>query len=126
MIPVADLHISGREKKMLQLFRKLNREQQESVQAFAEFLLSRTEDNDAVQEEIPEPQPIPRPEEESVVKAIKRLTATYPMIDRQSILNQTSALMAQHIMQGRAAAEVIDELEVIFRTHYEKLLSRDD
>ncbi|HID82844.1 MAG TPA: Crp/Fnr family transcriptional regulator [Chromatiales bacterium] len=126
MIPVSNLNFSGKEKKLLQQFRKLNEQQQKTLQEFAEFLASREEDSEEAPPEISEPVVIPRPKEESVVKAIKRLTATYPMLEKQKVLNQTSSLMAQHIMQGRAAVDVIDELEIIFKTHYEKLKSADD
>jgi hypothetical protein len=57
-----------------------------------------------------------------VVKAIKRLSESYFMLDKDHMINETSALMAQHIMQGRAAAEVIDELEAVFSRHYQKRL----
>jgi hypothetical protein len=33
--------------------------------------------------------------------------------------------MTQHIMQGRDAVEVIDELEVMFRTRYETIYAKD-
>jgi len=126
MIPVSNLNLSGKEKKLIRLFRKLNEQQQINLQEFAEFLASRDENMEDTPATISKPEAIPRPQEESVVKAIKRLTATYPMMEKEKILHQTSSLMAQHIMQGRAAAEVIDELEVIFKTHYETLLNTDD
>lgn len=53
-----------------------------------------------------------------MIKAIKRLRETYPMIDRAKLLNETSALMNQHLIHGRAATEIIDELEALFRRHY--------
>ena len=56
-----------------------------------------------------------------MVVAIKRLRATYPMLDPAKLLNETHDLMTQHVMQGRKAAEVIDELEVLFRRYYEQL-----
>lgn len=68
-----------------------------------------------------EPVPIPRPSEESVVKAIQRLTKTYPMLEKNKLLNETSSYMAQHMLQGRPAAEVIDELEALFAAHYQRL-----
>ena len=67
-----------------------------------------------------QPQPIPRPESETVVGAIKRLSATFPMLDRAKLLNETSVLVTQHVMRGRDATEVIEELEVLFRRHYEE------
>ena len=126
MIPVNNLNLSGKEKKLLRQFRKLEAQQQLMMLEFAAFLQSRTVEENKVPEPLPEPLDIPRPAEESVVKAIKRLTATYPMLAKDKILNQTSSLMAQHIMQGRAAMDVIDELEEIFKSHYMALLESDD
>ena len=125
MIPVGNMNISAKEKKLLREFRKLDKQQQQSLQEFAEFLASRSNTDEHAPVEVQVPESIPRPKEESVVKAIKRLSATYPMLEKDKILNQTSSLMAQHIMQGREAVEVIDELEVIFKTHYEKLKETD-
>jgi hypothetical protein len=71
------------------------------------------------------PQPEARPEGESVVMAIKRLTRTYPMIDRRKLMGPTSLLMSQHALQGRAATEVIDELEVVFERHYRETAGRE-
>ena len=68
-----------------------------------------------------EPKEIPRPREESVVAAIRRLSETYYMIDKSVLLSETSGLMSAHIMQGRPAEAVIDELEALFSNHYEKL-----
>lgn len=64
------------------------------------------------------PLDIPRPEKETVVAAIRRLTDSFPMLDRATLLSETSGLMAQHIVHGRNATEVIDELESLFRRHY--------
>lgn len=89
-----------------------------TVLSFAEFLKGRREQETVA---IPLPRPLPRPAEESVVAAIKRLSASYPMLDRTSMLNDTSTLMAQHVLQGRAASEVIDELEQVFYAKYERL-----
>lgn len=107
------------DKRLRQIFERLDPQRRETLLEFAEFLDSRTETPPA---EIPEPEAIPRPEDESVVAAIKRLSASYPMLDRAKILHQTSGLMAQHVMQGRAAAEVIDELEVVFERHYRAMV----
>lgn len=62
--------------------------------------------------------PEPRPAEESVALAICRLTRSYPMVDRRRLMGPASVLLAQHALQGRAAAEVIDELELVFERHY--------
>lgn len=85
--------------------------------AFIEFLSTRKKV--ARPERVPTPAPIPRPAEESVVKAIQRLRATYPMLEAAKLLNDTSGFMAQHVMQGRPAEAVIDDLEAAFAQQYQ-------
>jgi hypothetical protein len=106
------------ERKLLKAYRALGEGRRAGLLDYAEFLVSRESGVEAVAISA-EPLDIPRPAEESVVKAIKRLRATYPMVDRSVILNDTSALMTQHLMHKRPAVEIIDELEVLFRRHYE-------
>jgi hypothetical protein len=110
--------MSGEGKKLLRLFRELSPARQAALLEYAEFLAGRdaTEGLNAVSQE---PVPIPRPEQESVVKAIQRLMASYPMLDRNKLLHETSAQMTRHVMQGIPAVKVIDELELIFLRQYE-------
>jgi hypothetical protein len=75
-------------------------------------------------EPIPEPTPRPRPERESVIAAIRRLALTYPMLDRDPMLHQTAALMSAHVLHGRTAAAVIDELEALFLRQYQDACAR--
>ena len=103
--------------RLQQVIDRLPEISRQSLLDFAEYL--------AQQADIPTPtlqvpQDIARPDQESVVAAMKRLRETYPMIDHSKMLHEASGLMAQHLMQGRPAAEVIDDLEQIFRRHYEK------
>ena len=70
---------------------------------------------------IPEPEQIERPQEETIVGCLKRLAKTYPMLDKKVMLKATSDLVATNLMKGGDTVEVIDELERIFRTHYEQL-----
>ncbi len=87
--------------------------------SFVQFLLEKArQDGRLVVEE--EPLVIPRPKEERVVAAIKRLSAAFPMIKKDTMLNETASLMTAHMIQGRAAVEVIDELEVLFQVRYEE------
>ncbi len=103
------------ERRLLRLFRALPATQQTGLLDYAEFLASR----DHRQPDLPlTPVEIPRPAEESVIKAIKRLKQTYPMLDSNALLHETSGLMAQHVVHKRPAAEVIDELEALFRRLY--------
>ena len=107
------------EKRLLELFGRLARERQETLIAFAEFLVSRTtSDNNTAPTE---PLRIERPAQETVVMAIKRLTRTYPMLDRRKLMAETSAFMAEYALKRRAAAEVIDELEMAFARHYKQM-----
>lgn len=116
------------ETRLLELFVALTPTDRESLLAFAEFLQTRSLSIGSVgnlaippkkKVERPKPLDIPRPEKEAVVAALKRLTTTYPMLDKSKLLNDTSGLVTQHIMQGRPHVEVIDELEAIFIRHYQ-------
>ncbi len=119
------------QKRLIEIVQQLPAAQAEALREFAEFLLmrhaaaGREEGKTISAAEIPAPVEIPRPAEETVVKAVKRLRATYPMLDARKLLNQTSELMTQHMVQGREAVEVIEELEVLFRTHYERMVANN-
>lgn len=106
-------------KNLLDLYSKLPEQDQKTLVNLAEFLVARCGNQKPAT--IPEPEKIPRSHDESVVKAIKRLSATYFMLDKSAVLNEVSSLMAQHVMQGRPATQVIDELEDLFKTHYQRL-----
>jgi ribosomal protein S17E len=107
------------EKKLLELFRKLPEAQRQSLLDFAEFLAGRTMPEEAAP--VPtDPLPIPRPEQESVIAAIKRLRTTYPMINPDKLLNETAGFMTKHVVYGKSAREVIDEMEEVFARKYEE------
>jgi len=113
--------MKSEQQRLQRIFRQLPPEQQQTLLAFAEFLHS-----NSVKEPKPPatPQLKPRPSDESVVGAIKRLALSYPMLDKAVMLNETSRLMTEHIMHGRDKIEVIDELEAVFLRHYEKLMQK--
>jgi nicotinamidase-related amidase len=115
--------LNSRENKLLNLFRRLGSGEQDSLLDFAEFLSARRVDHTPT---IMEPRDIPRPENESVVNAMKRLTKTYPMLETKDLFTQASSLMTQHVMRGREATEIIDELEQLFREHYKKIHNHND
>lgn len=109
------------EKRLAQIYAQLAEAERKSLLDFAEFLAARSQSGKPVSLE---PKPIPRPAEENVVAALKRLRETYHMLDHSKMLNEASALMAQHMMQGRPAQEVIDELEQIFQRDFDKFLEQ--
>jgi hypothetical protein len=45
------------------------------------------------------------------------------MVEKDDLLHEASSLMSAHVMQGKAAVEVIDELEIVFRRHFERVNS---
>lgn len=106
------------EKKLLQLFRALPEPERATLLDFAGFLASRAAPPPL---EVPEPRPLPRPAEESLVRAIRRLMDTYHMLDRDKLLHETAHYMTQHVIHGRPAGEVIEELEKMFEGHYREL-----
>jgi hypothetical protein len=114
---------SAEEKRLRKLYRDMSSQDQATLMRFAEFLVASPTAEVEPMTEFPAPEAIPRPEQESVVKAIKRLTATYPMVPRERLLNETSSLMTAHVIHGKTATVVIDELEIMFEQHYTTLKS---
>ena len=120
------------EKKMLYYFSVLGDEHKNIVMEFIEFLGSKYPNElppaqpsvlTDEQEKIIEPELTPRPETESVIAAIKRLSQGYPMLNKEKLFDKTSTLMTAHIMQGRDIVEVIDEIELVFKGHYEEYVN---
>ncbi len=111
------------QRRLLDHYSRLDPERRRSLLAFAAFLAQEQAgeaEETAEPVSLERPREIPRPAKESVVGAIKRLSQTYPMLERSELLDETSALMSAHIMQGREASAVIDDLEALFRSHYER------
>lgn len=110
--------MSSDEKRLLRLFRTLSETNRKSLTDYAEFLATR--EVVAKVEDVPQtPLAIPRPEQESVIKAVKRLMLTYPMLGRDTLLQDTSTLVTRHVIHKLPAPEVIDELELLFKRHYD-------
>lgn len=107
--------MKSKHKELLSLFRNLSAAQQASALDFMRYLQSTGHSDPALPRE---PVQIPRPKQEAVVAAIKRLTATYPMLDTARLFDAVSGLMSQHLLSGREAEDVIDELELKFEQEY--------
>lgn len=122
------LNLPREQRQLLRLFSRLDDPRRASLRAFAEFLCQQ-QDAEALDGERADPQPpvpedIPRPDEESVVAAMRRLTRTFPMINRDALLDRATSLMAAHMLQGQPATQVIDKLEALFEEHYKIYLDR--
>ena len=125
--------MDGPEQQLIRYFRLLDTADRATLFAFAEFLAHRGATDVPAQPKqsapasaappavVPEPEPIERPASETVIGALKRLSKTYPMLDKSRMLNATSDLVAQHMLQGTDAPEAIDALEQIFRDHYRQI-----
>jgi hypothetical protein len=109
---------SASSRRLVRLFRALDPAQRETLLDFAEFLAARAPAQAGREAPAAEPEPLPRPQEETVVAAIKRLSRSYYMLDRAALLNETSSLMAAHVLSGREAQAVIDDIEALFARHY--------
>lgn len=109
------------ETKLLNQFKNLPKDAQNSLLDFCDFLSAQYPASD---KQIPPPKDLARPHDESVVLAMRRLSDTYFMLDKDSLLHEASSLMSQHILQGREAVEVIDELEVLFKKFYQELIDK--
>ena len=125
MFPAMPVQGTKEERKLLKVFNALDDKNKESLQAFAEFLQMRSGQSfetvvTDIEDVVLEPLEIPRPDEESVIAAIKRLTKTYPMVDKENILHPIADLMTSHMVQGRSAPDVIDDFEGLFKKEYEK------
>ena len=103
-------------KKLLGYYRELPDDVAQQLLDFAEFLSSK---HKVEVQELSSPENISRPDKESVVVAVKRLSSTYPMLNTDKILDKTASLVSQNMLQGRDAVEVIDELEIIFSEQYD-------
>jgi len=106
-------------KKLIELYESLDEERQQSLSEFADFLLAKS---GPVLKEILPPEDIPRPEKETVVGAVKRLKLKYHMVESMSVFSAASELMTDHMVKGRDVIEVIDEMEVLFKDAYTKLV----
>lgn len=106
-------------KRLSSIFRSLSESRQQALLDYAEFLAGK-EGAEIAAAPPTEPLPIPRPEQENVVKAIQRLTQTYPMLERNKIFHEASAQMTRHLIHGVPAIEAIDELERIFARQYQE------
>jgi len=119
--------MASAQQQLTELFQQLGAADQATLLAFAAFLASRapirTVAVRAEPEELPEALMIERPRQESIVGALKRLSKSYPMLNKAEMLSATSELVATSLMQGSDPVGVIDELEKIFSAHYEQFKS---
>ena len=122
MLPVKQT-LPADQKKLLAAYVSLPQVKQQQLLEFAEFLTRKSVSAEAEAEATLSPAvlDIPRPENETVVAAMRRLTTTYTMVDTDGLLDQASLLMSAHVLQGKSAEQVIDELELLFEKAYSRM-----
>lgn len=104
---------------LIDLYEAMDDNRKKSLSDFADFLYAQAE---PITKEILPPDDVPRPEQETVVGAVKRLKIKYHMVDSMSVFSTASALMTDHMVKGRDVVEVIDEMEILFDDAYKKLV----
>ena len=108
---------------LTELYEAMDDERKLSLCDFADFLYAKA---DPVIKDIPAPDDVPRPEQETVVGAVKRLKVKYHMIESMLVFSAASTLMTDHMVKGRDVVEVIDEMEILFEEAYAKLIDGSD
>ena len=106
-------------KELIDLYEAMDDERKLSLGDFADFLYAKA---GPVVKEIPPPEEVPRPEQETVVGAVKRLKIKYHMVESMTVFSAASSLMTDHMVKGRDVVEVIDEMEELFEEAYKNLL----
>ncbi|MDY6993044.1 MAG: Crp/Fnr family transcriptional regulator [Pseudomonadota bacterium] len=114
--------MTQKEQYLYKLFKQLSSQDQHTLLSFAEFLHAQKQPKSLTPQA---PLILPRPPNESVVAAIKRLAQSYPMLDKSKMLDETSVLMSEHLVHGRDREQVIDDLEALFQQHYQNLISQE-
>jgi hypothetical protein len=104
--------------ELLAVFRNLNKANKFTLTQFAKFLQSQQTDGEEPVSQ--EPLDLPKPEDETAVKALKRLKKSYPMIDADmSLLDDASRLLMEKIT-GTPDPEVIVKLEALFVERFKR------
>ena len=106
-------------KELIELYESMDDERKLSLGDFADFLYAKA---GPVVKEIPQPAEVQRPDEETVVGAVKRLKMKYHMVESMTVFSAASSLMTDHMVKGRDVVEVIDEMEILFEDAYKNLL----
>jgi hypothetical protein len=103
--------------RLLDAWRELAESQQLTLIQFAEFLQAQQKESEEPVSQ--KPLNLPIPENESAVKALKRLKRNYPMIEADmGLLDEASRLLMAKVT-GTPDLEVIEQLEALFAGRYE-------
>lgn len=105
------------EAKLLKNFRQLDDARQQACLDYVMFLTSQqNKENTPV---LQQPIESPKAENETVIGAIKRLSDSYPMLERDKMLEPVNQLMNEHLLHGKDTLSVIEQIELLFKQQYE-------
>lgn len=101
--------------RLVALIERLDRDGRRTLLEYAEFLASRGT-SPAIAPAIERRAP-----GETVLQAVRRLNRSYPRLRRSALLQPVGELLSEHLVDGRAAEEIVAELEALYaRTHGER------
>jgi len=101
--------------RLVALVERLDAEGQRTLLEYGEFLASRSE-----APAVPQASEVPLPGE-TVLQAVRRLNRSYPGLHRHALLQPVGELLSQHLVEARAAEEIIAQLEALYaRAHAER------
>jgi hypothetical protein len=115
--------LTKKERALCKFYKQLGESERETLLSFAEFLSLKQTESESINEKkavLQQPVLIKATENESVVKGIKRLKASYFMIENENLLHEVSALMSEHVMKGVSAQDVILKIEAVFDKFYQQ------
>ena len=101
--------VTAVEAELVEFVRAMGPDDRRTLLEFARFLASRA--NRAAPAARVD---LPWPRTETVVQAVKRLNASYPTLERKRLVARVGVLLSSHMVDGRDAATVIDELEELY------------
>lgn len=99
-----------RETRLIEIFSKLPRAQQEELIGIAELLGG----GGATSPTVSAP---PTAGPETVIGALRRLRRSYPDVDRRNLMSDACDIVSEHALDGVAAVEAIARLERLFARH---------
>ena len=100
--------------RLVALIERLDEHGRSTLLEYAEFLASRGTAPSVAQAAQT------APPGETVLQAVRRLNRSYPGLRRRGLLQPVGELLSQHLVDARAAEEIIAELEALYaRAHGE-------
>ena len=102
----------------------LDENQQDFLLQFAKFLLSSTKEKTNEDDVKKTKREISPPDNESVIKSLRRLRESYYMLNADKLMNITVEQMTAHLVKGQDKKTTITNLEKIFSDAYQNYLKK--